>query len=202
MYLNKDNISERLNHSDLDKKLVIKPLLDEDQIGELTVDFRLGTDFLVSNQGGEAYIDMTGSSEYKSINYFFNKTRRKFGESFLLHPNQTIICTSLEYVKLPKDVTASLNMRSSYSRVGLTISTILQPGYCGCISLELTNSSNNIIKLAIGSRLFQARLYQLDKMMNYSYHKRKYVCQVRPIASRHEQDSDLLLLKTIKNNTF
>jgi dCTP deaminase len=197
MYLNKNDILSRLTETEPEKKLVIRPLLDEKQIGELTVDFRLGTDFLVSTQGREPYIDVSGHPDKKTVSYFFNKTRRRLAEKFLLHPNQTIVCTSLEYVKIPCDVFASLNMRSSYSRLGLTISTILQPGYCGCISLELTNSNNNPIQLVVGARLFQARLYQLNKTYAYEFHNRKYACQVRPVNSRFEADEDLHLLRMI-----
>jgi dCTP deaminase len=197
MYLNQSNIKERLIEKDPDKRLVIRPLLDQSQIGELTIDFRLGTDFLVSTQGREPYIDVSGDPDKKTVSFFFNKTRRRLAEKFLLHPNQTIVCTSLEYIKLPCDVFASLNMRSSYSRLGLTISTILQPSYCGCISLELTNSNNNAIQLVVGARLFQARLYKLNDDYTYTYHNRKYACQVRPVNSRFEYDDDLSLLRKI-----
>ncbi|MGM9512330.1 dCTP deaminase [Larkinella sp. GY13] len=198
MYLHKEQIIERLRLEDPSRKLTIRPLLDEEeQIGQLTVDFRLGTDFLVSFQGRDAYINATGSGleENMPISYFFEPTRRKFGETILLHPNQTILCSSLEYIKLPNDIFATLTMRSSYSRLGLGISTIVQAGYCGCISLELTNTNNNPIKLAVGSRLFQARLFQLEKDLIYTYSKRKYVCQVRPTPSKIENDTDLKFLE-------
>jgi dCTP deaminase len=200
MYLNKKALLDRLNKDNINERLVIRPMLAMSQIGDLTVDFRLGTDFLVSNQGREAYIDVSGNPEKKPVHYFFNKSRRRLGEKFLLHPNQTIICTSLEYIKMPEDVFASLNMRSSYSRLGLTISSLLQPAYSGCISLELTNSNNNPIQLVIGARVFQARFYKLDDSYQYTYHKRKYACQVRPVNSRFETDDDLSLLRFIHKN--
>jgi len=197
MYLHKKQIMKLLHEN----KLIIRPLLDEaEQIGELTIDFRLGTDFLISTQGRDPYIDATCSNnDVRPVQSFFLTTRRKFGEEILLHPNQTVLCSSLEYVKLPENVFATLSMRSSYSRLGLSVSTIVQAGYCGCMSIELTNVNNNPIKVAVGARIFQARLYKIDEDLTYSYATRKYVGQVRPIPSVIDADEDLKLLNRIKN---
>lgn len=82
-------------------------------------------------------------------------------------------------------------MRSSYVRLGLTLSTIIQPGYCGCFSVELTNLNKTPIRVRVGARLFQARLFRGSGNQPYHNGKRKYVCQVRPIVSKAEQDADL-----------
>ncbi|HTJ52984.1 MAG TPA: dCTP deaminase [Cyclobacteriaceae bacterium] len=199
MYLLKKQIEKKLN-----KDLFIRPLLEADQIGELTVDFRLGYDFLVSVQGREPFIDasLNNAETSRHTGNFFHKTRRRPGETFLLHPSQTILATSLEYVKLPSDVLLILNMRSSYSRLGLMISTIIQPGYCGCISIELTNANKNPINLTVGARVFQGRFLQLDGVTNYFSTERKYICSVRPQLSAVTTDSDLELLHNyfLKNN--
>jgi len=191
MYLNKAQIKKIL----ADEELIIRPLLDEKkQIGEISIDFRLGTDFLTSFQGREAYIDATGdNARFKPIKSFFASTRRRLGETFLLHPYQTVLCSSLEYIKLPDNIFAVLSMRSSYSRLGLSLSTMIQAGYCGCISIELTNVNNNPIKIRVGARLFQARFFRADNEMKYLTEERKYLCQVRPIVSKAETDSDLYI---------
>src|SRR5687768_1342401 len=79
-----------------EKKLFIRPLLSQDQIGEVTVDFRLGYDFLVSIQGREAYINTSinnwnESKSQRDIKQFFQSTRRQIGETFILHPHQTVL---------------------------------------------------------------------------------------------------------------
>lgn len=197
MYLDNNEIEKLLD----DNNLIIRPLLDRNsQLGQLTIDFRLGTDFLVSFQGRDAYIDASGDEDtnVRPIDGMFDPTRRRFGETFLFHPNQTVLCSSLEYVKLPTDVYAVLNIRSSYARLGLSLSTIVQPGYCGCLSLELTNNNNNPLKVTVGSRIVQARLYKLPNNLKYSYGTRKYVCQVRPVSSKANLDPELLRLRSIE----
>lgn len=178
------------------KKLTIVPLLDEDQIGEISIDLRIGTDYLTLHQGRDAYIDSTDDQFIKRpIKGHYTETRRKLGESFLLHPSQPVLFSTLEYIKLPQNVYAVLTLRSSYSRLGLTISTVVQPGYCGCISVEVVNTGNTPIKILAGARFLQARLIQIDKNLNYFNSNRKYTCQVRPISSKANEDPELITLK-------
>jgi dCTP deaminase len=152
MYLTKDEIFPLYKSGEL----IIRPLLSEKQFGEMTLDLRLGTDFLVSFQGREPYIDATGDEEARPIGSFFQETKRLIGETFFLHPHQTVLCSTLEYIKLPNDIFVTISTRSSFSRLGLLISSIVQPGYCGCLSLELTNHNNNAIKIRVGSAVLQA----------------------------------------------
>ncbi|NSL89333.1 dCTP deaminase [Chitinophaga sp. Mgbs1] len=185
----------------LDKDLFIRPLLEPTrQINELGVDFRLGSDFLVAIQGREAFINTSLNEDYaksqRNISQYFQPTRRQLGETFILHPHQTVLATSLEYIKMPNDVLLMLMMRSSYTRLGLTISTIVQPGYCGCISLELTNNNRNSINLTIGARIFQGIFLPTSKT-DYFSKERKYMCQVRPEPSVAIKDKDLELLNAL-----
>ena len=185
------------------KQLYIRPLLSEDQIGEVGIDFRLGYDFLVSIQGREAYINasknewMDGRAQ-RNVKQFFQSTRRQIGETFILHPHQTILAVTLEYVKIPDDCILMLFMRSSYSRLGITISTIAQPGYCGCLSVELTNNNYNPINLAVGARILQGILYKVSNATTYfNSAGRKYICQVRPEPSAVINDNDLDVLNQL-----
>lgn len=186
------------------KKLIITPILDINQIGEIGFDFRLGYDFLVSIQGREAFINaskndwMQGDgNNQRNITQFFQDTRRQLGETFILHPNQTVLAVTLEYVKLPNDCMLKLFMRSSYSRLGITINTIAQPGYCGCLSMELTNTNNNPINLTIGSRIIQGVFFKTSKPSKYFHKDRKYTCQVRPEPSGIIKDDDLTTLSDL-----
>ncbi len=202
MYLTKSEIEERRLSTDESKRLVIRPLLSEDQIGEMTIDLRLGTDFLVCNLGRETSVDVTGDTEVRHFRSLFTETRRIIGEPFTFYPHQMVLCSSLEYVRLPKDVFITLSPRSSYSRLGFTLSTIVQPGYCGCLSIELTNSSNVPVKVLTGSKILQARLFKLNKDVEYlvSDKSRKYFCQVRPQLSKAESDIDINILKKIADS--
>ena len=183
------------------KEMVIRPLLEQEQVNGISIDFRLGTEFLVSIQGREPFVNASFNVKNTgSPDMFYQETRRKVGETFLLHPNQTVLASSLEYIKLPPNVFATLSMRSSYSRLGLSLSSYIQPGYCGCISLELTNTNKFAVNLTVGVRLFQATLFKLDKDLDYFTRQRKYICQVRPKLTAFHTDSDLDILHKIWKN--
>lgn len=194
MYLTKNEIEEIL-----DKELFIEPILDrEKQINSISIDLRLGCDFLVSIQGRDAFINASKNKEdIGQVNRFFQETRRKFGETFILHPGQMVLASSLEYLKLPNNVFGVLTMRSSYSRLGLVLSSVVQPGYCGCISLELTNFNKTSLNLTIGATLFQIQFVKLNESYNYFDKRRKYMCQNRPNLSAIQQDEELFILNKI-----
>lgn len=175
-----------------DRSLIITPILDNNQFGEISFDFRIGTDFLTQHQGRNAFIDTTKNNNItRSIKSSYSETRRKLGEPFLIHPSQPTLFSTLEYVKLPTDVYAVLNLRSSYSRLGLSISTIVQPGYCGCLSIEIVNSGNTSINILTGTRFLQARFFRVSNDTDYFSSNRKYTCQVRPMPSKANEDEDL-----------
>jgi dCTP deaminase len=180
------------------KEITIVPILEESQIGEISIDLRIGTDFLALHQGREAFIDTTKDEiQTRPIKSHFTETRRRIGEHFLLHPSQPVLFSTLEYVKLPNNVYVVLSLRSSYSRLGLTISTIVQPGYCGCFSIEIVNSGNTPIKLVSGARFIQARFIRIENPSNYFQSERKYTCQVRPMPSKANEDYELKKLNDL-----
>lgn len=196
--LNKEQIKQKIS----DGHLVIRPILEPtEQINNTSFDFRLGYDFLINIHGREGYmnasLNMQSGDNIRSLKYHFQESRRQLGETFILHPSQTVLASSLEYIKLPTDIMLSLYMRSSYSRLGLSISTIIQPGYCGCISLELTNNTFSPINLTVGARLFQGVFLPVGGETHYYSKSRKYSCQVRPEASSALEDSDLKTLNDI-----
>ena len=196
MYLNKNEINKAL----AEKQLHIRPLLDPNQVTNISVDLRLGCDFLVSIKCRDPFIDATREYDaYENVYKFYQETRRQIGETFFLHPNQTIMASTLEYVKLPNNLMATIDVRSSYARLGLTMNSFLEPGYCGCISVVLTNTSMNPIKLAVGARIFTIKFSKVsDDTPPYFSTNRKYMCQVRPVMSNISDDKDLNILESIR----
>lgn len=190
MYLQRNEIESLVKKGDL----VISPIISQAQIGEISVDFRLGYDFLVSVSSRESSIDIFEQINQNTIRRHFQETRRMVGESFILYNSQIALASSLEYVKLPNDIYLELNLKSSYLRLGIVLSSIVQPGYCGCLSLELTNTNRTPINLVVGAPLVQARFFRLNTESEYFRRARKYYCQVRPILPSFHKDQDLMNL--------
>ena len=182
-------------------KLVVRPMLESSQITSVGIDLRLGCNFLVSVHGREPFINTSRNDEFTSgqsnIKRFFQESRRQLGETFILYPNQTVLASSLEYLKIPNTLMLALYMRNSYSRLGLTLSTVVQPGYRGCLSIELTNNNINPVNLTVGARIFQGIFLTADQATDYHATERKYVCSVRPEPSAVIADKDLEKLASL-----
>lgn len=194
--ITKDKIVELIDSGEL----VLRPLLDESQITQIGIDFRLGINFLISSIGRNPLMVASLNSDLgkpKEFKNFFQETRRQLGETIVLYPGQTVLATTLEYIKIPNNLLLSLYMRSSYSRLGLTISTIAQPGYCGCLSMELTNNNHSPINLTVGARIVQGIFSVVDKEVNYFNFARKYSCAVRPQVTTLQSDEDLIVLNAM-----
>ena len=193
--LTRTDLQARINSGKADQ-IYIDPLLSDDQIGSVSVDLRLGCDFLVSVLSHKPSVILHPIDSHSGPETFFQAARRDLGDAFLIHPSQTVLATSLEYIGLPQDTYADVISRSSYHRLGVSISSMFQPGFRGCISLELFNHSNVPVELIVGSRLVQARFFQnnQDEVYLKAGERRKYIGNVRPTISKASYDTDLTRL--------
>ncbi len=198
--LTKTELLARIS-SEKSNRIFIDPLISDDQVGAVSVDLRLGCDFLVSVLNHKPSVSLHHESTHSHPDTFFQSARRDLGDVFLIHPSQTVLATSLEYIGLPNDVYADVISRSSYHRLGVSITSMFQPGFRGCISLELFNHSNVPVELIVGSRIVQARFFQNENPEEYMQagQRRKYIGNVRPTVSRAQLDNDLPDLLSLSN---
>lgn len=137
--LGKVKIEKLLQARKLADRLIITPMLDPGQIGPASIDIRLGHDFITTRRGNLPYIDPAKTdvdpNRYQSKHYV------NLREPFYLHPNELVLASTLEYVRIPRSVAATVTSRSSWGRTGLIIATAtaVHPGFTGAITLELVN---------------------------------------------------------------
>lgn len=90
--------------------LSISPL-QENQIQPASVDIRLGSTFSIVEDSSAPILTFTEKMAYKEIH----------AQKYLLMPGQFVLATTMEYIKLPDDLTAFVEGRSSLGRMGLFI---------------------------------------------------------------------------------
>jgi dCTP deaminase len=163
------------------KVLEISPLEDL-QIQSASVDIRLGTTFTIVEDSYSSVIQMSGEIQYKTIQ----------SDKYLLMPGQFVLATTMEYFKLPNDMTAFVEGRSSIGRLGLFIQNAgwVDPGFEGEITLELFNANRCAIELQAGRRIGQLVFAQLDQEVEKPYCG-KYQGQRGATGSRIYLDSEL-----------
>lgn len=202
--LTRTELTESLSSND-DESIHLDPLLRPDQVGEVSVDLRLGYDFLVSVLTRSPAIELrsTPDATLRGIQTYFQETRRTLGERFVLYPHQLVLGTTVEYLSLPSNIYTDISVRSSYARLGIGVTTSLQPGWRGCIPLELFNHGNTPVELVVGSCICQAKFFQVDSEVSYvkDGKPRKYFGSIRPVVSRAERDKDLSVLARLADNS-
>lgn len=97
---------------------------------------------------------------------------RIFGE-YVLYPRKFILCSSVEFTKIPDTMSGMLMLKSSTGRLGLEHSHagMGDPGFNGQWTFELFNPSPYPIKLVAGESYTQLVLFWLDAETDLSYTK-------------------------------
>ena len=114
MILSKRKLEEMLFSSEIDlkQKIIITPLIDRSQIGDGTIDIRLGNRFVYLKKYGVISINPSDENIEQDIKKYQEMVYRKFGESFILHPGEFVLGSSLEYIRLPPNISGKIVGRS------------------------------------------------------------------------------------------
>ncbi|QDG52811.1 dCTP deaminase [Persicimonas caeni] len=190
MILSDRDLKERLDNDEI----VIDPLLDPDkQIQPASIDVRLGKEFVVYKLPHVAAID---TRDPDSTRGYTETVTIEEGESFTLHPGEFVLGTTLEWVKIPNDLVARVDGRSSIGRLAVVVHAtagLVDPGFEGRITLELSNLGRVAVKLYPGMRISQLVFHQMTSEAERPYgpaRGSKYQGQQGPTPSRISNDID------------
>jgi len=163
------------------KGLVITPLVNrEKDIGTSSVDVHLGHEFIVFRRAKATALDITDNEKLKdNIHMYQRKERISRRHKFVLHPGQLALGASLEYLCLPQDISANIEGRSTWGRTGLIIATAtkIDPGFKGCVTLELVNEGEVPLVLYPGLCVAQLVLMRTEEPGEY---RGRYTCPTGP----------------------
>ena len=175
-----------LGSKDLDERLVIIPLLDQEQVGEASIDLRLGTEFLLLRRTLRAGIDV-GDPDYQAqIDDLYDRIVVPIGQGLWLHPQQFALGATLEFIRLPPTLGAYVLSRSSWGRLGLLVATavMVQPGFAGCLTLELVNEGDSPVQLYPGLTIAQLAVHSLVGKTSFVKQNPNYRAPTGPQAAR------------------
>jgi dCTP deaminase len=113
-------------------------------------------------------------------------------QPFILHPGEFVLGSTLERIRLPDDLVARLEGKSSLGRLGLLIHStagFIDPGWDGHVTLELSNVANLPITIYVGMKIGQLSFVQLTEAAENPYGAAllgsKYQGQAGPTPSRY-----------------
>src|SRR5580704_14206513 len=167
-------------------RIEIDPL-DERDVQPSSVDLHIDRFFRVFRNHTMRVIDVKEDQEELT-----ELVEIKEDDAFILHPGEFVLGSTLERVRLPDDLVARLEGKSSLGRLGLLIHStagFVDAGWDGQLTLELSNVANLPITLYPGMKIGQISFLQMTTPAEHPYGSRavgsKYQHQVGPRPSRY-----------------
>jgi len=190
MILSDRDILARMEAGDL----VVEPLDDPDlQIQPASVDLRLGREFLEFQRTNIPCIHPDSERE---VDEYVTETVVDEDEEFILHPGDFVLGTTTERVEIPDDLLANVEGRSSLGRLAIVVHAtagVVDAGYRGQITLELSNLGTAPVALTPGMRISQLIFTELKSPAERPYGSdrgSKYQDQSGPQASKIRGDRE------------
>jgi len=146
------------------------PEIDMDlQLGPSSFDLRLGYEFGVLETRKIKAIDTRQMEKYSDI-----KETKKVtpGEGMVVHPGEFVLGSTLEVVKVPDNMVARIEGRSSYARLGLiphAAAGFVDAGFEGKITLEIQNLGNVPITIYPEERFCQVAFEKMSSEAENPY---------------------------------
>lgn len=166
MILSDRDIRARLALGDLQ----IQPLANRElQLQPASVDLRLGREFLVYRP---AQVTVLDPGDPESIAASMERVEIPPERAFVLHPGEFALGTTVERVKMPRDLVGVVDGRSSIGRLAVVVHAtagFIDPGFEGQITLELSNIGSIAVKLYPGMRVAQIVLHQMTSPADVPY---------------------------------
>ena len=172
-----------------DGRIEIEPY-DEELLQPSSVDVRVDRFFRVFHNNRYPFIDVREEQED------LTELVEVDGDTpFVLHPGEFVLGSTLERIRLPDDLVARLEGKSSLGRLGLLIHStagFIDPGWDGHVTLELSNVANLPVTIYPGMKIGQISFVQLTEPARTPYGSgeigSKYQGQRGPTPSRYWQN--------------
>ena len=159
---------------------------DESMVQPSSVDVRVDCRFRVFHNARHPFIDVR-----KPMDDLTELVEVANSEPFILHPGEFVLGQSLERVRLPDDLVARLEGKSSLGRLGLLIHStagFVDAGFEGNLTLELSNVANLPITIYFGMPIGQISFMRMDAPVEHPYGSKeagsKYQGQTEPTPSK------------------
>jgi dCTP deaminase len=135
-------------------------------------DIRSADEFKIPKPGPAKVID---PKHFDENNFFHYR-----GEVCEIPANSYVICRSLEYLRIPREVLVICFGKSTYARSGVLVNiTPLEPEWEGFITIAVSNTSPFPVKVYAAEGLAQLVFLEADEvcMTSYADRKGKYQAQ-------------------------
>lgn len=173
-----------------DGRILIEPADGiEKRIHPACLYLRLGDEFRVFKYTQEAFIDSKNPKSY-------TEEIKTEGKPIILHPKEFVLGITMERIRLPADIAAYVDGRSSLGRIGITAhitSSLVDPGFDGRLVLEISNLGKMPVTIYPGEKVCKLVFMKLLSPAEVPYnklHDAKYAGQDEVVESRIYKDGE------------
>lgn len=165
-----------------EERILITPFSNL-SIQPASIDLRLGEHFLVVDDMSTPLLSVDKPASY-------HETQVPEGGVISIPPKTFMLGTTFERIRLPDDLTAFVEGRSSIGRLGVFIQNAgwIDPGFSGQITLELFNANRVPVQLQVGIRVCQLVIAHVDQATEG--YRGKYLYQQGATPSKVYLDQD------------
>ncbi len=158
-----------------------------------SMDLRLGNTFKLYEHSKFAILDP------KNPETFTDRMRMitiPEGDSFIVQPGEFVLGVTMESITVPDDLVVRVEGRSSLGRLGIIVHStagFVDPGFCGTITLEISNLNRMPVALYPGMRICQLAFEMMTSPAETPYNMKpnsKYLNQILPEESRIMTDTE------------
>ncbi len=125
-------------------------------------DIRIGDEFKIFTNINSTVVDPKNFDERSLIDFK--------GDVCIIPPNSFTLASSVEYLKIPRDVLVICLGKSTYARCGIIVNiTPLEPEWEGYVTVEISNTTPLPAKIYGNEGIAQLLFLQSDEICQISY---------------------------------
>ncbi len=129
-------------------------------------DIRVSDEFLIFTNINTTVVDPKSFDERSFV--------RVVAEHCIIPPNSFALARSIEYFRIPKQITAICMGKSTYARCGIVVNvTPLESEWEGHLTIEISNTTPLPAKIYANEGIAQLLFLESDEVCNVSYADRK-----------------------------
>lgn len=115
----------------------------------------------------------------------------RIAENIVVPVGRGVLASSMEHFALPADIQGRVCDKSSWARRMLAVqNTVLEPGWFGFLTLELTNHASEEIIIPAGAPIAQVVFHLLDEPTELPYTGKYQAQKAGPQPAIHEANRE------------
>lgn len=105
----------------------------------------------------------------------------------IIAPGEYLLASTIERFQMPSHVIGIVHDKSTWARRGLAVqNTVIEPGWSGWLTLEITNHGNEPVELIRGVGIAQILFHLLDQPTILQYEGKYHNQERGPVAAKED----------------